>query len=1487
MFADRFCFFKFKLFILLAVLSFFGDGVLALTINDNRGQRVKEAFVRTGVGGCPALVTNRALDQQDEPSIDLVSPTVAFVGDSVSLYSQMLAGLDSNVVWHWHSTLKDTTWIRYGFDNLNNQSELVIVYGTAGIDTVTVILTTAFGTDTASTIINVVNCSVPIPWVEDFSHGLLCWEVNRWTIQDSGNFYVEDGSLRKYYNVLRSTGSQAYLLTPPITLPAEGMHNMKFWMECEAPVVVRLSTSASLDTSSYTDTLMDITETNSHQWWYVADLEPYAGQTVRIGIFTNRSWFFLNSMKIDYDTLIMLKNLTTPERGYPDSTIVCSATLQRGSLDSLVHIWHSSLMDTVYTETGVMTSVFNLRYTLGGMDTITYIVRNAYDSDTVVRLVDVKDCSPVITLPWYEDFEHGTICWQKPVGSNWMAHETSYFTQPPTTIRYLYYNSRNDTMDSWIFSKPITLPDSNETPRLFWHAATSNANFIHKYRVMITTSQNLTDTSSYIEIYFDSARHVNFGNFDSLSVDLTPFADQTIHLAFCRPANRTNSTAGLYIDDITIRPANVPILNRLQVASDLYTTDSGNHAEAVFYEGNLNGMVYVWHSTLLDSTWVLTGDNRTGLNYYFAGIDTLSLVVTNQYGSDSAYAVVTVHHCPATLQVPFAESFNNVSDLECWKRWSFYEGSNSYGAWVPYNNYMVARDSSSWLITPVIEIPSYATGLNLKMKVAGRDNPPYTHFCALVSTSGCLDRSYFTDTVFHGVPLYQWEHISIPLTQYAGQNINIAFVNSGWVFPYIRIDDLQIDYDSIPRIIAIDYEGTLVEDTVIYTAVVNNCVDVGLTYRWHSTLKDTTWVLGPTDGPAVLNVIYTTGGFDTVTLVFGNAYGADTASMVIHVVNCNSMNLPYTEDFEEVAAGATALDGGLPLCWNYIWNGIESTAPHVIPSGSYDLIPNIPNNALVLSAGTNANAGYDSIVDLVLPYFQYPLPYLKLVFGYKNDLVDLGTLHVGYYDSNDEFVVVKTMTNHFQLTYKMDTVVFSEVQMAVAPIVFRWENDNYYSRSMLIDNVEVTYNNLAIPAPVGLSVDSVGLNSASLSWTINDSDTAYQVTLFEGSNQNTFIGDTIVTDTFVTFSGLTEDTYYSVNLRSITRTGTSVVSMPVAFHTMAPYVCMPVTDLTMTSVSPTEALISWNASDSGHTFAVYFEDSLITVTSQCSYQFTDLTPGTNYSVGVREICTPGDTAELVTLNFETDCYESLELPFYEDFEYANDFLVDGIIPCWTFHAGTGYAYVYSLSDADDHYVLYLTDSTFGVANYLCTPPLAVGNQGARVRFKSQVSDDGRLQAGVMIDNDDTTTFIPFVVVAYQEGGMVWHEFRTDSVSACHNAETYSVAFRWEGGMQGYVDSLLVDIAPHDSVGVIVLDGDYLDCRVYPNPARTLVNVEIENMINETAIITIIDDIGHICRKKVCREGWTQIDVSTLVAGVYYVHIAAERGTSVKKLILLK
>lgn len=614
-----------------------------------RGQRVRVAFVRTGTGGKYAAVDNFRLYLQHQPIMELSAPAVAHVGDTTVFTATRLTGVDSNVVWTWHSALLDSTWVMNGFNGMNGQSVLNIVYPAVGFDTVIVVLATAYGADTMTVTVDVVDCSpvTVFPWSEDFVHSIDCWPTDGWqkyTYSYGLSAKDETGTTRSYYDLAYCNTVGKYMITPLIVLPATGMENMALWVECDPTLEVRLSPTGSTDPADFTDTLITIPDNGSNQTmlWYTADLEPYAGQTVRAALFkTSGNTAYVNTVKVDYDTLPRLRELTAPAKSATDSTVVCTATLRRGSTDGLTYTWHSSLMDSTVTLPSLSySSTWSLQYNRGGVDTIKVIAANDYGADTLVKTVRVKDCYPA-TLPWKEDFQDGDICWYKNAICKWYdaipANYSAY-----EHLRYLYLNVKTDTSGSWIMSKQIQLPaDSNLHPRLFWKVASSNSSYQHLYSVMVSTDEDRTDYSEYYEVYIDSSTHVNFSNYDQLSVDLTQYAGQNIYVAFVNAEwHMAPSNIGLYIDDVEIRATAIPRITLVADGSDYYYGDSATFT-ATLIEGTTDGLTYTWHSTLLDSTWSLSNSTTWSLNYGLTnGYDTVTVIASNAYGSDTAMVVV-------------------------------------------------------------------------------------------------------------------------------------------------------------------------------------------------------------------------------------------------------------------------------------------------------------------------------------------------------------------------------------------------------------------------------------------------------------------------------------------------------------------------------------------------------------------------------------------------------------------------------------------------------------------------------------------------------------------------------------------------------------------------------------------------------------------------------------------------------------------------------
>lgn len=310
---------------------------LAANLDAWRGQRVRVAWVRTGEGGGSAYVDNVSLYRQQEPQLLREVPALAFVGDTAHYTASMFAGVDSNVVFTWHSSLLDSTIVTT--DSI--VSEVYLVYPAAGIDTVTVVLSNAYGSDTATAVVEVADCRTvtALPWSNDFAGSYACWTINGWQRASRTLSYNENGDYTSHDNVMYPNNTGKYMLTQPVTIPATGVEHLSLWAEAGGPLMVRVSPTASTDTASYTDTLLTVPNSSRLEiFWRTAGLAAYAGQTVRFGFFkTAGTQAFVRRVKVDYDTLPALGNIVVPAISRTDSTIACSVELLRGVGEGLTY----------------------------------------------------------------------------------------------------------------------------------------------------------------------------------------------------------------------------------------------------------------------------------------------------------------------------------------------------------------------------------------------------------------------------------------------------------------------------------------------------------------------------------------------------------------------------------------------------------------------------------------------------------------------------------------------------------------------------------------------------------------------------------------------------------------------------------------------------------------------------------------------------------------------------------------------------------------------------------------------------------------------------------------------------------------------------------------------------------------------------------------------------------------------------------------------
>lgn len=571
-------------------------------------------------------------------NLEAMADAVA-IGDTVRYAVHLTQAADSLLTFSWHSTLLDTTFI-------TTDSTLALVYTVTGSDTLTVTVSNAYGILVQSVHVDVYDCGSVgvIPWEEDFSYDghVACWIENGFNRRTgSYGIWYEDGSSGSFVNLMWTQTAGSYMLTRPIMVPADA-DNLALMVEFSGRLDVRVSSTASTDTASYTDHLLHepyVFNCMKSRW---VNLSSYAGQTIRVGLFCASNRLDINRLVLDYDTLPMVI-IAGQEKTTTDSATLFVASLRHGSTEGLHYAWHSAAGGTIATNAvGDSAWITYGTAVLGDVDTVRVIATNDYGTDTTYKAIRIVDCTPATTLPWVETFADGIVCWYKPEGSNFISDRPYSYSTDPYFERYRYLKSTcdSDTADHWIVSKAIVVPsDTSQEVVLEWKVGSSNTNFVHTYQVLATSSDDFTDTSLYIPLYFDSSAHGSYLRYDNRAVSLRQFAGQTIHIAFRnRPVNYVGTNVDLLFDDITVRTTCVPVVNLTADNSTYYYGDTATFT-AILSEGITNGLTYTWRSTLLDTT--IVGDNTLSLCYGLQnGYDTITVIATNAYGSDTAFVVV-------------------------------------------------------------------------------------------------------------------------------------------------------------------------------------------------------------------------------------------------------------------------------------------------------------------------------------------------------------------------------------------------------------------------------------------------------------------------------------------------------------------------------------------------------------------------------------------------------------------------------------------------------------------------------------------------------------------------------------------------------------------------------------------------------------------------------------------------------------------------------
>ena len=1035
------------------------------------GQTVRLAFVGSSYySGKYIYIDDIEIRYTREPIISLaVSASQVYFGDTVTATATLIEGDTAGIVWWMNSRMADMGQA----DITGSGPQVQIAYHGTGIDTIVASATNAYGSFADTAYVRVCPVQDTIPWVANFVNELPCWQVI------SGACNVDNN-----YGYLSFTGAVATL---PVYVPDDG--NVVVEYSCAYSYFYG-STMVMVTTDMvHFDTIGNEPFTDGTHPSTRIPLGAYAGQYVRV-VFKATGQFlqyYLTSVQIRYANEPVVQ--AEADDGYfPGTPVTLTASLLEGDTVNLTYSWASAM-----TQRGDATLTFDggpqatLVPSVGGPDTVTVWATNNYGTDSTTIVVNIKPCATVDSLPWVEDFSNQFTCWWQPAGSQWSPDNTG--------IMACVINSPT-TGDNWLISRAIDLPTlpsaEGEGMQLWWDAAAIYANS-HTYSVWITTG-DYRDTGSYVSLatYSSTLPTYNSG-WNTPRVDLSAYAGQMVHLAF-RYQTHYYDVSGipgiLAIDNVRIldtRPPQVAIVPPARCFVD----------DTVVYRANLihgvqSGMSYTWQSTMEQHGLadVNFNDSLIYVVYHAAGSDTVSLVATNAYGSDTAMAWRQVKDCPA-VTVPWYEDFEVVNP--CWSG-SWTPDYITY-TWLDSTTHVMRSTPNSWYVSPWIDLPD-TTGLQLMWNKNGNANSFMKIF---VSPTGSIEPADFTDTLLYRETPNGFD--SLPLDAYAGRRIRVAFAqlaSSNNSDSYV-LDDVRVDYNrAAPQVsLTAPLFATSFGDAITATATLGN-IAPGVTYSWSSTFGVVT-AMG-----AQCRISYTVAGEDTITVVASNPYGSDTALAVVTVYDCGSMTtVPFFEDFSNITTTTYRVRGWLPPCWNATWNGDTlGLAPHVITTGGYQWIGDIPDNALLMQAGTST--GYGSLAEVVLPRFADSLHRLMMAFDYRFE-INTGTLVVGYYDDT-VFTAVDTLARHTG-NYRRDTVSFAMHSIANNPhIAIRWQSNNGSFFAVVIDNIEVFVDSTLIP----LTPDTVW-RTVTVHMLLDNGDTLFEADVVSVTGAGSYPDSTLVT----------------------------------------------------------------------------------------------------------------------------------------------------------------------------------------------------------------------------------------------------------------------------------------------------------------------------------------------------------------------------------------
>lgn len=361
------------------------------------------------------------------------------------------------------------------------------------------------------------------------------------------------------------------------------------------------------------------------------------------------------------------------------------------------------------------------------------------------------------------------------------------------------------------------------------------------------------------------------------------------------------------------------------------------------------------------------------------------------------------------------------------------------------------------------------------------------------------------------------------------------------------------------------------------------------------------------------------------------------------------------------------------------------------------------------------------------------------------------------------------------------------------------------------------------------------------------------------------------------------------------------------FHVEPIEDCMPARDLALDSADASTLSFHWTPRGAAQQWAIYVDGNMVGVSNSSEYTATGLNAYTDYEVSVRSLCGEGDTADAVSETFRTgcegdECYVTLvgHSSIGEGW-YGAHLLVEAdstiMVENYTMLLGSDLSTEMRVCNGMTVSLTWLSGNDDGICSF------ELVNASGDTLFS--VADGSTLTSGVIFETDsictydgsDTTIVDPVDTVYYTVSvnydatrGMVTGAGTYAQGTAVTLTAIPFEGFRFGGWSNGATDSVLTfTLAANVSLTASFIENAGIASAeaadavgIAPNPASTTVSI---SGIGRQASVTVVDGSGREVLSRDAVDDSTEIDVSGMPRGVYFVRIVGGDINAVRKLIV--